>query len=167
VGTFAVQIAKSFGADVTAVCSPGNVATAQTISADQVIDYTREDFTQNEQKYDLIFAVNGYHPILKYRRILNPRGVYVLAGASSAHIFSAIFQAVVIGRLISRSGGQKLGFMGIAEIKQEDLVTLKELLEAGKIVPVIDRRYPLSETVEAVRYLAQGHARGKVIITME
>ncbi len=140
---------------------------ARSIGADHVIDYTQEDFTKNGQRYDLIFAVNGYHPILEYRRALSPEGIYVMTGASSAHIFEALFQALLLGPLISRTGGQKMGFMGIAKINQKELVFMKELLEAGKVVPVIDRRFPLSETSEALRYLGEGHARGKVVITVE
>jgi len=167
VGTFAVQIAKSFGAEVTAVCSPRNLDMARSIGADHVIDYTQEDFTKNGQRYDMIFAVNGYHPIFEYRRALSPQGIYVMTGASSAHIFEALFQALLVGPLISRTGGQKMGFMGIAKINQKELVFMKELLEAGKVVPVIDRRYPLSETPKALRYLGEGHARAKVVITLE
>jgi NADPH:quinone reductase-like Zn-dependent oxidoreductase len=166
VGTFAVQIAKSFGTKVTAVCSTRNVDTAGSIGADQVIDYTQEDFTRKGQRYDLILAVNGYHPILEYRHVLSPEGIYVLAGGSSAHLIQAVLQAMLLGPLISRAGGQKMGFMGIARIDQKDLVYLKELLEAGKVKPVIDRRYPLSEVPDAIRYLEEGHARGKVVISM-
>jgi NADPH:quinone reductase-like Zn-dependent oxidoreductase len=167
VGTFAVQIAKAFGADVTAVCSTRNVDMVRSIGADHVIDYTQEDFTQNGQRYDLILEINGYHPIFAYRRALSPKGIYVMAGGSKAHVYQGIFQALLLGPLISRIGTQKLGFMGIAKLTQKDLVFLKELLEAGKITPVIDRSYPLSETAEAVRYLEEGHARGKVVITVE
>jgi len=168
VGTFAVQIAKSFGAEVTAVCSTRNVDMVRSIGADQVIDYTQEDFTRNGQRYDLILAVNGYHPILAYRRALSPKGVYVLAGeGSNAHLFRAALQAMLLGPLISRTGRQKMGFMGISKINQQDLVFVKELLEAGKVVPVIDRCYPLRETAEALRYLEEEHARGKVVITMD
>jgi NADPH:quinone reductase-like Zn-dependent oxidoreductase len=167
VGTFAVQIAKAFGAEVTGVCSTRNVDMVRSIGADQVIDYTQEDFTQNGQRYDLILEINGYHPIFAYRRALSPKGIYVMAGGSKAHVYQGIFQALLLGPLISRIGTQKLGFMGIAKLTQKDLVFLKELLEAGKITPVIDRSYPLSETAEAVRYLEEGHARGKVVITVE
>jgi NADPH:quinone reductase-like Zn-dependent oxidoreductase len=163
VGTFAVQIAKSFGAEVTAVCSPQNVGNARSMGADHVIDYTREDFTKSGGGYDLILAVNGYHPILDYRNALSPKGICVVLGGK----LPQIFQTLVLGPLISKSGGKKIGFMGIAKLNQEDLALLKELLEAGKVKPVIDRRYPLSETVEAVRYLEEGHARGKVVITVE
>jgi len=167
VGTFAVQIAKAFGAEVTAVCSTRNVDLARSIGAEQVIDYTQEDFTRNGQRYDLILAVNGYHPIFAYRRALGPTGRYVLVGGSKAHLYQALLQALLLGPVISRTGRQKMGFMGIAKINQKDLVYVKELLEAGKVVPVIQRRYPLRETAEAFRYLEEGHARGKVIITVD
>src|SRR2546429_2721836 len=167
VGTFAVQIAKAFGAEVTAVCSPRNVDLARSIGADHVIDYTQEDFTRNGQRYDLILAVNGYHPIFAYRRALGPTGRYVLVGGSKAQLYQALLQALLLGPVISRTGRQKMGFMGIAKINQKDLVYVKELLEAGKVVPVIERRYPLRETAEALRYLEEGHARGKVVITVD
>ncbi len=167
VGTFAVQLAKSFGAHVTAVCSPANLDQARSMGADHVVDYTRQDFTRGEQKYDLILAVNGYHPISDYRRALTPTGVYVMVGASSARLIRALLEAVLLGRLMSRAGGQKLGFMEVAKINQKDLVRVQELVEAGKVVPVIDRCYPFRDTAEALRYFGQGHARGKVVITME
>ena len=166
VGTFAVQIAKAFGAEVTAVCSTRNVDMARSIGADQVIDYTQKDVTRTGQRYDLILAVNGYHPIFAYRRALRPKGRYVLVGGSKAHVFQALLQALLLGPVISRTGKQQMGFMGIAKINQQDLVYVKELLEAGKVVPVIERRYPLNETAEALRYLEEGHARGKVVITV-
>ena len=162
VGTFAVQIAKAFGAEVTAVCSPRNLEMARQIGADQVIDYTKEDLSKNGQHYDLIIAVNGYHPILAYRRALNPGGIYVALGGSIAQIL----QGILLGPLISRIGSKKMGFMGIAKVNQKDLVSLKELLEAGKVVSVIDRCFPLSETAEAIRYLVDEHAQGKVVITV-
>jgi NADPH:quinone reductase-like Zn-dependent oxidoreductase len=165
VGTFAVQIAKSFGAEVTAVCSTGNLENARSMGADHVIDYTREDFTKKGEKYDLILGVNGGRSILGYRKALAPKGTYVMAGGSKP--LRMIIQAALLGPLISRSGGKKLGFMGIAKLVQADLVVLKEFLEAGKIKPLIDRRYPLSETAEAMRYLGEGHAKGKVVITVE
>jgi NADPH:quinone reductase-like Zn-dependent oxidoreductase len=163
VGTFAVQLAKAFGAEVTAVCSTRNVDMVRSIGADQVIDYTQEDFTKNGQRYDFIFAVNGYHSIFDYKRALSPKGVYVMIGGSNAHLF----QAMLLGPVISMTGSQKMGSMGVAKPNQKDLVFMKELLEAGKVVPVIDRRYPLHETAEALRYLEKGHAKGKVVITVE
>jgi NADPH:quinone reductase-like Zn-dependent oxidoreductase len=166
VGTFTVQIAKSYGAQVTAVCSTRNVEQARSIGADHVIDYTQEDFTRNRQLYDLVLQVNGYRSIFDYRRSLNPEGIYVLVGMSKSHIFQALFQAMLLGPIISRGGGQKLGNMWIAKINQEDLLVLKELLESRKIIPVIDRSYPLRETAEAFKYLGDGHARGKVVIRL-
>jgi NADPH:quinone reductase-like Zn-dependent oxidoreductase len=163
VGTFAVQIAKSFGTEVTAVCSPRNLDNAHSMGADHVIDYTQEDFTRNGQAYDLILAVNGYHPILDYRRALSPKGICVVLGGK----LPQIIQALLWGPLISKTGSKKIGFMGIAKLNQKDLALLKELLEAGKVKPVIDRRYPLSKTAEAIRYLEEGHAKGKVVITLE
>jgi NADPH:quinone reductase-like Zn-dependent oxidoreductase len=162
VGTFAVQLAKSSGAEVTAVCSAKNLDMARSIGADYVIDYTKEDFTRNQQRYDLILAVNGYHSLSAYKRALKPHGIYVCAGGTMPQIF----QAMLLGSLMSRNGDKKMGSMGIAKVNQEDLVYLGELLEAGKIVPVIDRRYPLSEIVEAFRYVEEKHAQGKVVITV-
>ena len=162
VGTFAVQLAKAFGAEVTGECSTRNVDMVRSIGADQVIDYTQEDFTKNGQRYDFIFAVNGYHSIFDYKRALSPKGVYVMIGGSMA----AMVQAMLLGPVISMTGRQKMGSMGVAKPNQKDLVFMKELLEAGKVVPVIDRRYPLGETAEAIRYLEAGHAQGKVVITV-
>jgi NADPH:quinone reductase-like Zn-dependent oxidoreductase len=161
VGTFAVQIAKSFGAEVTAVCSTRNVDTARSIGADHVIDYTREDFTQSGQRYDVILAANAYHSIFDYRRALSQDGIYVLAGGG----WVQILQGMLLGPLLSLIGSKKMRFF-IAKINKKDLVLLKDLLEAGKVVPVIDRRYPLSEVAEAIRYLEEGHARGKVVMTL-
>jgi NADPH:quinone reductase-like Zn-dependent oxidoreductase len=162
VGIFAVQLAKSFGAEVTAVCSTKNLEMARSLGAEHIIDYTREDFTRNQECYDLIFAVNGYHPISAYKRALNPQGVYICAGGTMPQFF----QAILLGRLMSKDGGKKLGSMGIAKVNREDLAYLGDLLEAGKINPVIDRRYPLTETAEAIRYVEEKHARGKVVITV-
>ncbi len=167
VGTYAVQIAKSYGAEVTAVCSTRNVEQTRSIGADHIFDYMKEDFARSGQLYDLILQINGYRSIFDYRRALRPTGIYVMVGMSKSHLIQSMAQTALVGPLISRGGGQKLGFMGIANINQEDLVVLKELLEAKKIISVIDRCYPLSETAEAFRYLGDGHARAKVIITME
>jgi NADPH:quinone reductase-like Zn-dependent oxidoreductase len=162
VGTFAVQIAKSFGAKVTAVCSTGNVDKARSLGADRVIDYTRENFTKSGQRYDLILAVNAYHSIFDYRRALSQDGICVLVGGDLAQVF----QGILLGPLLSMIGRKKVCFVG-ANINQKDLVFLKDLLEAGKVKPVIDRRYPLSDLAEALRYLEQGHAQGKVVIAVE
>ncbi len=161
VGTFAVQIAKSFGAEVTGVCSTRNLDMARSIGADQVIDYTQEDFTQNGQRYDLILDNVGNPSVYKrfYKRSLSPTGICVIIAGS-------FFLRLFLGPWMSMTGSNKIGtFMTVT--KKEDLVFMKELLEAGKVVPVIDRRYPLSEVPEAIRYLEEGHARGKVIITVE
>jgi NADPH:quinone reductase-like Zn-dependent oxidoreductase len=165
VGTFAVQIAKSFGAEVTAVCSTRNLDNARSMGADHVVDYTQEDVTRNGQRYDVIIAVNGYHSILDYKRALSPKGIYVLVGGS--RIVTQLSQAMLLGRLISMTGSKKMGFMGIAKINQKDLAFLKELLETGKIKPLIDKRYTLAEAAEAIRYFEEGRASGKVVITME
>lgn len=162
VGTFAVQIAKSFEAEVTAVCSTGNLDMSRSIGADKVIDYTKEDFTKNGQHYDLILAVNGYHPISDYKCALSPGGIYVMIGGSMAQIF----QALLLGSWISILGSKKLRSL-IAKPNQKDLVFMKGLLETGKIKPIIDRSYMLMDVPEALRYLKEGHARGKVVITME
>jgi NADPH:quinone reductase-like Zn-dependent oxidoreductase len=162
VGTFAVQLAKAFGAEVTAVCSTRNVDIVRSIGADHVIDYTQEDFTKSGQRYDLILAVNGYHPISEYKRALHPEGVYVMTGGSMAQLF----QAMLLGPVISMTGRQKMGNSG-HKPNAQDLLIMKELIEEGKVKPVIDRRYPLGETAEAIRYLEEGHARGKVVITIE
>ena len=165
VGTFAVQIAKAFGADVTAVCSTGNVDMVRSIGADQIIDYTQEDFTQNNQRYDLMLDTVGTHSLSECRRVLSPNAIYVSVGlhkmgdwiAPLAHMFRVL--------VASRVGSQRMVGM-LAKLNKEDLVVLQELLEAGKVTPVIDRRYKLSEGPEALRYLGEGHARGKVVITM-
>jgi NADPH:quinone reductase-like Zn-dependent oxidoreductase len=162
VGTFAVQIAKSFGAEVTAVCSTRNLEQVRSIGADHVIDYTKEDFTKNGQQYDLVFAANGYHSLSAYKRALTPKGIYIMAGGSMAQIF----QSMLIGSMMSETGGRKMAGVS-AKRNQNDLVFIKELFEAGKVKSVIDKQYPLSEAAEALRYLGEGHARGKVVIFME
>ncbi|HET9915261.1 MAG TPA: NAD(P)-dependent alcohol dehydrogenase [Anaerolineales bacterium] len=159
VGTFAVQIAKSFSAEVTAVCSSRNADMARSIGADDVIDYTKEDFTQNGQRYDLIFAVNGNHPISAYQRALNPQGIYVCAGGA----LSQLFQAMLFGFLMSTKNGKKMGFMGITKYNLKDLTYIRELLESGKVAPVIEKSLPLCEVPMGMRYLAEGHAKGKVV----
>lgn len=163
VGTFAVQIAKSFGTEVTAVCSARNLDRARALGADHVIDYQREDFTQNGRRYDLILGVNGYHPILDYRRSLSPGGRYVAIGGSMPQILQGMF----IGPVLSLLGGKKMGFMGIAKTNQKDLLFMRDLVEAGKVAPVIDRVYPLREAAEAIRYLVGEHATGKVVLTVD
>jgi NADPH:quinone reductase-like Zn-dependent oxidoreductase len=161
VGTFAVQIAKAFRAEVTAVCSTRKVDLVRSIGADHVIDYTQEDFTKNGQRYDLMLAANGNRSMFEYKRALAPTGRYVVTGGSMAQLF----QAMLLGPLLSTAGRQNMGNV-LARPNQKDLACMKELLEAGKVIPVIDRCYPLSETAEAIRYLEAGHARGKVVITV-
>jgi NADPH:quinone reductase-like Zn-dependent oxidoreductase len=156
VGTFAVQIAKSFGTEVTGVCSTRNLDMVRSIGADHVIDYTQEDFTLTGQRYDLIFDAVGNRSVSDYKRALSPNGICSVAGFTS---LSRLFQIMLLG-------GKKVGMMKTAKANTEDLVFIKELLEAGKVVPVIDRCYPLAETAEAIRYLETGHARGKVVITV-
>lgn len=159
VGTFAVQIAKSFGAEVTAVCSTQKVALMRSLGADHVIDYTKEDFSQNGQRYDLILAANGSRSIFDYKRALTPKGVYVMTGGS----MSQMSQAMLLGPLLSMVGSQRMVNV-LARPNPKDLALVKQLLETGKITPVIDRRYSLSEVPQAFRYLEEGHAKGKVII---
>jgi NADPH:quinone reductase-like Zn-dependent oxidoreductase len=161
VGTFAVQVARSFGAEVTGVCSTSKLDMVRSIGADHVIDYTQEDFTENGQQYDRILAANGYHPISGYKRALSPEATYVMTGGSGAQML----QAMTLGPIMSMTGSKKLGYLSMKQYK-EDLVFMKELLEDGEITPVIDRTYPLSEIPEAIRYLEEGHARGKVVITV-
>ena len=163
VGTFAVQIAKSFEAIVTAVCSTRNLDIARSVGADHIIDYTQEDLTTNGRQYDLIFAANGYSSIFDYRRALCSTGIYVSAGGELAQIL----QAALVGPMLSKFGSKKLSFMGVAQIEEKDLSMIGELLESGKVVPVIDRCYPLRAISEALQSFGEGHVKGKVIITMQ
>jgi NADPH:quinone reductase-like Zn-dependent oxidoreductase len=162
VGTFAVQIAKYFGAEVTAVCSTRNVDMARTLGADHVIDYTKEDFTQNGQQYNLILAANGYHPISDYKRALSPKGIYVMTGGSLPQMFQVLLQ----GPRMTKRDGQQFRALTLKP-NPKDFPLLKELLETGKVVPVIDKRYSLSKVPDAFRYFGEGHAKGKVVITVE
>jgi NADPH:quinone reductase-like Zn-dependent oxidoreductase len=161
VGTFAVQIAKAMGAEVTGVCSARKVDLVRSIGADHVIDYQREDFTRSGQRYDLILDTAARRWFTSNRRALTPRGIYVLAGGTTARFF----QTMLLGPLVSKMGSQKLGTMGV-KTSQKDLEQVKALVEAGKIAPVIDRRYRLSEVPDAIRYLEAGQARGKLIVTL-
>ncbi len=160
IGMYAVQLVKASGAEVTAVCSTRNVSMARSLGADHVIDYTKEDFTKSGKQYDLILAVNGYHSLWAYRRALKPKGLYVFVGGDVAQIL----QALLLAKWLSQKGGKTLGNMGVTKINQDDLVQLRDLLKDGKIAPVIDHRYPLNKTVDAMRYLLEQHAQGKVII---
>ncbi|MEN3368379.1 MAG: hypothetical protein V7609_522 [Verrucomicrobiota bacterium] len=169
VGTFAVQIAKAFGAEVTAVCSPRNLEQARSIGADHVIDYTKENFTIGDQRYDMIFDNVGNHSIADRRRVLTPNGICVLAGMGSAGKHE--------GQLSRLAGNLKSFFVSpfishkfkffIAKLLKADLTVLRDLMQEGKVKPVIDREYPMSETAEALSYLEEGHARGKIVITIE
>ncbi|HEU4396587.1 MAG TPA: NAD(P)-dependent alcohol dehydrogenase [Actinomycetota bacterium] len=165
VGTFAVQIAKSFGADVTGVCSTRNVDLVRSIGADHVIDYTQEDFTQSGQKYDLILQLAGTRSPSDCRRALTSKGTLLLSSGESSGRWigpiGRIIKAVVLSPFVS----QRLAPFE-AKRSREDLQAVKELIEAGKVSPVIDRTYPLSEVPEAIRYLEEGHARGKIVITV-
>ena len=163
VGTFAVQIAKSYGAVVTGVTSTRNLDMIRKIGSDHVVDYTKEDFTKNGEQYDLICDCVGNRSVSDYKRALNPEGICVIVGFTK---MSRLIQHAVVGSVASRTGSKKIRFMGNPKIVQQDLIVLKELIETGKVKPVIDRRYPLSETPAAIRYLEEGHARGKVIINV-
>jgi NADPH:quinone reductase-like Zn-dependent oxidoreductase len=165
VGTFAVQIAKSFGADVTGVCSTRNVEMVRSIGADQVFDYMQEDFTKSGQRYDLILDCAGNHSLSACRRALTPKGIYVGVGGPSGRWMIGPLASAITASVLSRFMSQKM-LMVLTRPSKEDLTMLAELMEAGKVTPVIDRRYSLSEVPEAIRYLEQGHARGKVVITL-
>jgi len=168
VGTFAVQIAKSFGAEVTAVCSTRNLDLVRSLGADHVIDYTKEDFTKGEQRYDLILDNVGTQPLSGFRHALQPNGICVMIGGGGPNDGGLIgpMGRPVKALLMSPFISQKMG-MFMAELNKQDLTTLADLMQSGKVTPVIDRTYPLSQIAEAIRYLEQGHARGKVIITMQ
>jgi NADPH:quinone reductase-like Zn-dependent oxidoreductase len=157
VGTFAVQIARAFGGEVTAVCSTRNVDLVRSLGADRVLDYTREDYTQEEKQYDLIFDSVGNHSLSATRRILRPQGTYVMVGGPIPKLLRVI--------LTSRLMKPKMVFF-IAAVNKADLLVMKELIEAGKVTPVIDRRYTLEQVPDAIRYLTEGHARGKIIINI-
>ncbi len=160
IGMYAVQLAKTSGAEVTAVCSTRNLNLARSWGADHVVDYTQEDFTKNNAKYDLILAVNGYHSLWAYRRALKPQGVYVFAGGA----LRQVLEALLFTKWLSQKGGKTLRNMGITKINPDDLAQLGELLRAGKLAPAIDRSYPLSQTVDALRYVIENHAQGKIVI---
>jgi NADPH:quinone reductase-like Zn-dependent oxidoreductase len=157
VGTFAVQIAKSFDTEVTGVCSTTKTDLVRSIGADHVIDYAQEDVTKNGQRYDLIFDIAAYRSTSEYKRILSSGGIYVLAGGSIARIFQLMLKSMT---------GVKNMRLVVANVNQKDLLIIRELLRAGKVRSIIDKRYPLSETAEALRYLEEGHARGKVVISV-
>ena len=168
VGTFAVQIAKSFGADVTGVCSTRNVDMVRSLGADHVIDYTKEDFTKGDQRYDVVLDNVGTQPLSGFRRVLTPKGIYVMIGGGGPNDsqwigpFGRVINTVVLSPFMS----QKMGMM-MAQLTKSDLTILGDMMQSGKVKPVIDRTYKLSELPEAIRYLEEGHARGKVVITVE
>jgi NADPH:quinone reductase-like Zn-dependent oxidoreductase len=166
VGTFAVQLAKSFGADVTGVCSTRNVDMVRSIGADHVIDYTQEDFTKGAQHYDLILDNVGTHSLLEYKRVLNPKGILVMIGSTAPGNWFGFLADPIKALMLSPLVSQKFGMI-LAELNKEDLTILSDLMQAGKVTPVIDRRYKLSEVPAAIQYLEAGHARGKVVINVE
>jgi NADPH:quinone reductase-like Zn-dependent oxidoreductase len=166
VGTFAVQIAKSFGADVTGVCSTKNVEMVRSIGADHVIDYTREKFTDSGQRYDLILDMVGNHSLLEVTHALTPNGRLVIVGGSSEGNWLGPMARPMMALLLSPFVSQEM-VMLLAELNKEDLTVMSEMMKAGKVTPVIDRSYALSEVPEAIRYLEDGHARGKVVINLE
>jgi len=164
VGTFAVQIAKSLGAHVTGVCSTRNVELVRSIGADDVVDYTADDFTRTARPYDLILDTVGNRSLRDLRRALTPKGTLVVVGGGGGRLLGPVAQlgrALVMSRFVSQQVKPMM-----AKIRKADLLLLKELVDDGKVTPVIDRTYPLRETAEAVRYLEGGHARGKVVITI-
>jgi NADPH:quinone reductase-like Zn-dependent oxidoreductase len=166
VGTFAVQIAKSYGAEVTGVCSTRNLAMVRAIGADRVVDYTREDFTQGSERYDLILDMVGNHALSDVRRVLKPDGVYVMVGAPSDGRFlgplTSMLKVAVYAPFVSQEFGGVL-----ATLAPPDLEVVSDLMRSGKVTPVIDRAYPLSAAADAIRYLEEGHARGKVVVTLD
>jgi NADPH:quinone reductase-like Zn-dependent oxidoreductase len=164
VGTFAVQIAKALGAEVTGVCSTRNVELVRSLGADHVVDYTREDFTRSGERYDLLLDIAGSRSWSQLRRVLTPEATVVIVGAQKRRVLGPIGHIVRL-RLASLRGSQKAVFF-IAKTNRADMEILRELIEAGKIKPVVDRRYELSETADAFRYLGEGHARGKIIVTL-
>ena len=160
VGTFAVQVAKLYGAHVTAVCSTRNLEQARALGADEVIDYTKTDFTKSGAQYDVIYAVNGYHSLADYKHALKPGGIYIMAGGNTKQIFDGLLWSKWHSR-----GDKKMMILS-AHSSASDLEFLKTQIEAGKIKPVVDRCYPLNQTADAMRYLGAGHARGKVVVTV-
>ena len=166
VGTFAVQIAKSYGTEVTGVCSTKNVDLVRSLGADHVIDYTREDVTTGTQRYDLIIDTVGTHSLLDYKRILSPNGIYVMVGSTDPGKWFGWLVAPIEGVILSKFVKQKFTLI-LAELNPDDLRALATLMQAGKVTPVIDRHYKLSEAAEALRYVEKGHARGKVVLTLD
>jgi NADPH:quinone reductase-like Zn-dependent oxidoreductase len=164
VGTFAVQIAKALGAEVTGVCSTRNVDLVRSLGADHVVDYTHDDFTRTDRRYDLMFDIAGSRPWSEFKRVLDPRATVVLVGGPKANRLLGPLGHVVGVRLASLRGSRKVVFF-IAKLNKEDMVVLRELLETGKVTPVVDRQYELSEIADAFRYMGGGHCRSKIIVT--
>lgn len=162
VGSFVLQLAKSYGTTITATCSTKNVGTVKSNGADEIIDYTKTDFTKQTRKYDVIIAVNGFRSIWQYKNILNKNGKYVAVGGEIKQIFQALFW----GPIVSLFGNKKMMFLGISKTNSKDLETLAFLLETGKIIPRIDKTFPLSQAVEAFEYVLNKHAQGKVVLTI-
>ena len=165
VGTYAVQIAKAFGTQVTGVCSTSKVEMVRSIGADHVIDYTQEDFAEGDQRYDLILDIGGNSSLSRLRSALAPKGTLVIVGGEGGGRWLGGLQRQLWATMLSPFVGQKLGTF-VSTQNHEDLLVLKEFIESGKVTPVIDRTYPLAEVPEAMRYLEEGHARGKVVITV-
>ena len=159
-GTFAVQIAKSYGAEVTGVDSTSKLDMMRSIGADHVIDYTQEDFTRNRQRYDRIVDISAHHSAFDCKRALSPKGIYGVIGGSTPRILQTVF----LGSRISLIGSKQMGL--VLHKPNKDLAFIIELFEAGKVVPVIDRSYPLSEVADAFRYFGEGHVQGKIVVTM-
>ena len=166
VGTYAVQIAKAYGAQVTGVCSTKNLGLVKSIGADRVVDYTQEDFTKGSQQYDLILDIVGTHSLSEYRRVLKPQGALVIAGSLDKGHWLGPLTGTIDAMVYSHFVSQQVIFL-LADLNSQDLALLRELIEAGKIKSVIDRHYALNEVPEAIRYLEQGHARGKVVIAID
>jgi NADPH:quinone reductase-like Zn-dependent oxidoreductase len=166
VGTFAVQIAKSYGATVTGVCSTRNIELVRSLGADRVVDYTREDITRGTQRYDLILDNVATHSLFDYQRILNPKGIYVMIGSADHGRWFAWLWKPLLAWAISPFTSQKFGMI-FAELNPNDLGTLAQLMQSGQLTPVIDRTYKLNDAADALRYLEQGHARGKVVVNVE
>jgi NADPH:quinone reductase-like Zn-dependent oxidoreductase len=163
VGTFTVQIAKMFGSNVIGVCNPRNLDLVRSLGADEVIDYTRENFTRNGRRYDLIIDNVANYSIGDYARALNPNGICVIVGFTSLGL---LLQHLILGRLVSKFGSKKMGMM-LARITKPDLGVLQELMETGKLVPVVGKCYPLSQVAEAYRHLETKHTRGKIVVTLK
>jgi NADPH:quinone reductase-like Zn-dependent oxidoreductase len=161
VGSFAIQVAKALGAEVTAVCSPHNVASARASGADHVIDYTRQDFLHDPRRYDLVFAANAHRSLFDYRRVLRPGGVHVMAGGGLLQIVQALLLAPLLSRLTPKRSA-----VLTAKVTRADLDTLAGMLASGALAPVIERRYPFDAAAQAIAYVAQGHAQGKTVVEM-